>query len=86
MLLDHKIAHTVDCLCSCFLIIVKIYYVNNTTYINQLLLKVKILATCFSYSEPSSGQKRNIILVHSVIVHSMGSCIIYILYYGSHVG
>ena len=35
--------------------IVTIYYVNNTTYINQQLLKVKILATCFSYSEPSSG-------------------------------
>ena len=47
--------------------------IRNTTYINQQLLKVKILATCFSYSEPSSGQKRNRVLVHSVIVHSMGS-------------
>ena len=35
---------------------VTIYYVSNTTYINQQLLKVKILATCFSYSESSSGQ------------------------------
>jgi len=34
---------------------VTIYYVNNTTYINQQLLRVKILATCFSCSEPSSG-------------------------------
>ena len=41
--------------------IVTIYYVNNTTYINHQLLKVKILATCFSNSEPSSGQKRNIV-------------------------
>jgi len=32
---------------------VTIYCVNNTTYVNQQLLKVKILATCFSYSEPS---------------------------------
>ena len=54
-------------------IIVTIYYVNNTTYINHQLLEVKILTTCFSYSEPSSGQKRNIFLVHSVIVHSVGS-------------
>jgi len=52
---------------------VTIYYGNNTTYINQQLLKVEIVATCFSYSEPSSGQKRNPVLVHSVIVHSMGS-------------
>ena len=36
------------------------------------LLKVKILAACFSYSDPSTGQKWNIILVHSVIVHTMG--------------
>ena len=50
---------------------VTIYYVNNTTYINQQLLKVKILATCFSYSESSSGQKWNIAQVHSVIVHSV---------------
>ena len=57
-----------------------IYYVNNTTYINQQLLKVKILATCFSHGEPSSGQKRNIVLVHSMIVHSMGSHIVYISY------
>ena len=42
--------------------------------------KVKILAICFSYSEPSSGQKRNIVLVHSVIVQSLGSHIVYILY------
>jgi len=35
---------------------VAIYYVNSTS-INQQVLKVKILATCFSYSEPSSGQK-----------------------------
>ena len=34
-----------------------IRYVNNRTCINQQLLNVKILATCFSYSEPSSGQK-----------------------------
>ena len=60
--------------------IVTIYYVNNTTHINQQILKVKILATCFIYSEPSSGQKRNIVLVHSVIVHSMGSHIVYIVY------
>jgi len=56
------------------------FYVNNTTYINQKLLKVKILTTCFSYSELSSGQKRNILLVHSVIVQFMGSHIVYILY------
>ena len=61
--------------------IVTIYYVNNTTNIYQQLLKVKILATCFSYNEPSSDQKRKIVLVHSVIVHSMGSHIIHILYY-----
>jgi len=42
-----------------------IYYVNKT-YINQQLLKVKILATCFSYNEPSSGKKENIVLIHSV--------------------
>ena len=48
--------------------VVTIHYVNNTTHINQQLLKVKILAKCFSYSEASSGQKRNIVLVHSVIV------------------
>ena len=66
--------------------IVTIYYVNNTTYINQKLLKVKILATRFSYNEPSSGQKRKIVLVHSVIAHSMGSHIVYISYYRSHVG
>jgi hypothetical protein len=35
--------------------IVTIYYVNNTSYINYQPLKVKILATCFSYSEQSSG-------------------------------
>ena len=52
--------------------IVTTYYVNNTTHINQQLLKVKVLVTCFSYNE-SSGQKRNIVMVHSVIVHSMGS-------------
>jgi hypothetical protein len=33
------------------------------------------------YSDPSSGQKRNTVLVHSVIVHSMGSHIFYALYY-----
>jgi len=33
----------------------------------------KILAeTCFSYSEPSSDQKQNKVLLHSMIVHSMG--------------
>jgi len=37
----------------------------------------KILATCFSYNEPSSGQKQNKVLVHSMIVHSMGSHIVY---------
>ena len=62
--------------------IVTIYYVTNTTYINQQLLKVKILATCFRYIEPSSGQKWNIVLVHSVIVHYVGSHIVYILYGG----
>jgi len=66
--------------------IVTIYYVNNTTYVNQQLLKVKILVTCFSYSAPSSGQKRYIVLVHSVTVHSMGSHIVYSLYYTSYVG
>ena len=69
-----------------FPIHVAIYYVNNATYINQQLLKVKILATCFSYSEPPSGRKRNLVLVHSVIVHSAGSHIVYILYCGSYVG
>jgi hypothetical protein len=38
----------------------------------------KILATCFSYNEQSSGQKQNKVLVHSVIVHFMGSHIFYI--------
>jgi len=41
----------------------------------------KILATCFSYNEPSSGQKQNKVLAHSMIVHSMGSHIIYIFNY-----
>jgi len=66
--------------------IVTIYYVNNITYINQQLLKVKILATCFSCREISSGQKWNIVLVYLVIVHCMGSQIVYILYYRSYVG
>jgi len=68
----------------CFVVI--IYYVNNTTYINQQLLKVKISATLFSYNEPSSGQKPKIVLVHSVIAHSMGCHIVYISYYRSRVG
>jgi len=46
-----------------------VYYVYNTTYINQQLINVKILATCFSYSELSSGQKQSLLLKHSVIVH-----------------
>ena len=50
-----------------------ISYVNNTTHINQQFLKVKISATCFSYSESSSGQKRNTVLAHSVTVRSVGS-------------
>jgi len=39
-----------------------IYYLNIRTYINQQLLKVKILATCFSYSGPSPGRKRDVVL------------------------
>ena len=44
-------------------IFVTICNVNNTAYVNQQLLKVKILATCFSYSETPSGQKQNIVIV-----------------------
>jgi len=39
--------------------------------------KIKTLATCFSYNEPPSGQQQNEVLVHSMIVHSMGSHIVY---------
>ena len=49
--------------------ILTVYYLSNTTYINQKLLKFIISATCFSYNEPSSGQKWKIVVVHSVIVH-----------------
>ena len=42
--------------------LVTIYYVNNIKYINQQLIKVKILATRFSYNEPSSGQKQNVVI------------------------
>jgi len=38
---------------------------------NQKILKVKILSACFFYNEPLSGQKRNTVPVHSVIVHSV---------------
>ena len=57
---------------------ITIYYVNNTTYINQQLLKVKALATCFSYSELSSGQKKE---------HSSGTfsdCALYGIPYRLH--
>ena len=40
--------------------IVTIYYVIDTTYINQQLLKVKILATYLSYSEPPSDNSTSI--------------------------
>jgi len=41
----------------------------------------KILATSFGYNGPSSGQKQNKVLVHSMIVHFMGSQIVYIFNY-----
>jgi len=41
----------------------------------------KILATCFNYIEPSSGQKQKKVLVLSMIVHAMGSYIVYIFNY-----
>jgi len=34
----------------------------------------KILATCFSYNKPSSGQKQNKVLVHSVILKYSTRC------------
>jgi len=37
----------------------------------------KIKYLCFSYSEPSSGQRQNEVLVHSMNVHSVGSHIVY---------
>jgi len=43
--------------------------------------KIKNLATCFSYNDPSSGQQQNKVLVHSVIVHSMGFYIVYNIKY-----
>jgi len=43
--------------------------------------KIKNLATCSSYNEPSSGQQQNKVLVHSVNVHSMGSHIVYNIKY-----
>jgi hypothetical protein len=43
--------------------------------VNRLRVKsaeLKNLAVCFSYNEPSSGQKQIEVLVHSMIVHFMG--------------
>jgi len=39
------------------------------------------MATCFGYNEPSPGQKQNKVLVHSMIVHCVGSHIVYIFNY-----
>jgi len=41
----------------------------------------KILATYFGYNKPSSGQKQDKVLVHSMIVHCIGSHIVYIFNY-----
>jgi len=54
-------------------------YNNVTNYYSQwhdIISKLKYfknLATCFSYNEPSSGEKQNKVQVHSMIVHCMES-------------
>ena len=45
---------------------------HNMYYISR----IKNLKTCFSYNEPSSGQRQNEVLVQLMIVHSMGSHIV----------
>jgi len=54
--------------------------------ISKLKYYFKVLVTCFSYNEPSSGQKQNKVLLHSMIVYSMGSHIVYIFNYTRIIG
>jgi len=59
----------------CALIMYQFVTASNTTCIKSA--ELTNLATCFSYNEPSSAQRQNEVLVHSVVVHCVGSNIVY---------
>jgi len=51
-----------------------IYSDNNTTYIGNQYYK---FGDMFRFTEPSSGQIQNAVLVHSASAHTMGSHTVY---------